>query len=93
PSYGGGGLLSLRPGRPLRILHAPFVSSSTSLRRDLGFLGLTATGVCSMVGASIHIMPFLVQVTVPGIGPWVLPAFAFAALPAFLAALAYAALA
>ncbi|MGA1361255.1 MAG: amino acid transporter, partial [Gemmatimonadaceae bacterium] len=67
--------------------------SSTSLRRDLGFLGLTATGVCSMVGASIHIMPFLVQVTVPGIGPWVLPAFAFAALPAFLAALAYAALA
>ncbi|MBM4195290.1 MAG: APC family permease [Gemmatimonadetes bacterium] len=46
-----------------------------------------------MVGASIHIMPFLVQVTVPGIGPWVLPAFAFAALPAFLAALAYAALA
>ena len=69
------------------------MSSSTSLRRDLGFLGLTATGVCSMVGASIHIMPFLVQVTVPGIGPWVLPAFAFAALPAFLAALAYAALA
>ena len=71
----------------------PFVSSAPSLRRDLGFLGLTATGVCSMVGASIHIMPFLVQVTVPGIGPWVLPAFAFAALPAFLAALAYAALA
>ena len=71
----------------------PTVSASPTLRRDLGFLGLTATGVCSMVGASIHIMPFLVQVTVPGIGPWVLPAFAFAALPAFLAALAYAALA
>jgi APA family basic amino acid/polyamine antiporter len=70
-----------------------FVSAAPTLRRDLGFLGLTATGVCSMVGASIHIMPFLVQVTVPGIGPWVLPAFAFAALPAFLAALAYAALA
>lgn len=69
------------------------VSDAPTLRRDLGFLGLTATGVCSMVGASIHIMPFLVQLTVPGIGPWVLPAFAFAALPAFLAALAYAALA
>lgn len=62
------------------------------LARRLGLLGLTATGVCSMVGASIHIMPFLVQVSVPGIGPWVLPAFAFAAVPAFLAALAYAAL-
>ncbi|MBM3885455.1 MAG: APC family permease [Gemmatimonadetes bacterium] len=46
-----------------------------------------------MVGASIHIMPFLVQLSVPGIGPWVVPAFAFAAVPAFLAALAYAALA
>ncbi len=69
------------------------MSSRPALARELGFLGLTATGVCSMVGASIHIMPFLVQVSVPGIGPWVLPAFAFAALPAFLAALAYAALA
>ncbi|MEK0430544.1 MAG: hypothetical protein RL139_348 [Gemmatimonadota bacterium] len=69
------------------------MSSSPTLDRALGPVGLAATGICSMVGASIHIMPFLVQLSVPGIGPWVLPAFAFAALPAFLAALAYAALA
>lgn len=67
--------------------------SRPTLVRELGLVGLTATGICSMVGASIHIMPFLVQLAVPGIGPWVLPAFAFAAVPAFLAALAYAALA
>ena len=62
--------------------------SRPTLVRELGLVGLTATGICSMVGASIHIMPFLVQLAVPGIGPWVLPAFAFAAVPAFLAALA-----
>jgi len=69
------------------------VSTRPALARALGPVGLAATGICSMVGASIHIMPFLVQLSVPGIGPWVLPAFAFAALPAFFAALAYAALA
>jgi amino acid transporter len=64
-----------------------------TLDRRLGLLALTATGVCSMVGASINVVPVVLQRNVPGIGPWVLPAFAFAALPALLAAFAYAALA
>jgi APA family basic amino acid/polyamine antiporter len=60
-----------------------------SLSRRLGLLGLIATGVCSMIGASINVMPFMIQRNVPGIGPYVLPAFMLAALPALLAALAY----
>jgi APA family basic amino acid/polyamine antiporter len=59
----------------------------------MGLLGLVATGVCSMVGAGINVIPFMIQRHVPGIGPNVLPAFAFAALPAVLAGLAYAILA
>lgn len=64
-----------------------------ALPRRIGLLGLAATGICSMVGASIHVVPIMIQRNVPGIGPFVLPAFLFAALPALLAALAYAALA
>ena len=60
------------------------------LAREMGLLGLTATGVCSMVGAGINVIPFMIQRNVPGIGPHVLPAYAFAALPAVLAGLAYA---
>jgi basic amino acid/polyamine antiporter, APA family len=60
------------------------------LAREMGLAGLTATGVCSMVGAGINVIPFMIQRNVPGIGPYVLPAFAFAALPAVLAAMAYA---
>jgi basic amino acid/polyamine antiporter, APA family len=63
------------------------------LTRQLGLLGLTATGICSMIGASIYVVPFMIQRNVPGIGPYVLPAFLFAAVPAFFAALAYAILA
>lgn len=63
------------------------------LDRQLGLLGLTATGVCAMLGASINVVPFMIHRSVPDIGPWVLAAFAFAALPALLAALAYGALA
>src|SRR6185295_11143090 len=63
------------------------------LARELGLAGLTATGVCSMVGAGINVIPFMIQRNVPGIGPFVLQAFAFAALPAVLAAIAYAILA
>jgi amino acid transporter len=59
----------------------------------MGLLGLTATGVCSMVGAGINVIPFMIQRSVPGIGPYVLPAYAFAAVPAALAGLAYAMLA
>lgn len=63
------------------------------LAREMGLLGLTATGVCSMVGAGINVIPFMIQRHVPGIGGDVLAAFAFAALPAVLAGLAYAILA
>jgi len=63
------------------------------LAREMGLAGLTATGVCSMVGAGINVIPFMIQRNVPGIGPFVLGAFAFAALPAALAAIAYAVLA
>jgi len=62
------------------------------LDRRLGVLGLAATGICSMLGAAINIVPFMLQRNVPGIGPYVLPAYLFAALPALLAALAYATL-
>jgi basic amino acid/polyamine antiporter, APA family len=55
-------------------------------------MGLAATGICSMLGAAINIIPFMIQRSVPGIGPFVLPAYLFAAVPALLAALAYAAL-
>ncbi len=43
-----------------------------------------------MLGASVYVVPFMIQRNVPGIGDWVLPAFLFAAIPAGLAALAYA---
>lgn len=63
------------------------------LNRQMGLLALVATGVCSMLGASVYVVPFMLQRNVPGIGPYVLHAFAFAAIPAILAALAYAILA
>lgn len=56
-------------------------------------MGLVATGVCSMVGAGVNVIPFMIQRHVPGIGPHVLAAFAMAAVPAALAGLAYATLA
>ncbi len=68
-------------------------SPSSTLNRSLGLLGLTATGVCSMIGASIYVVPFMIQRNVPGIGPYVLPAFLFASIPAIFAALAYSILA
>jgi APA family basic amino acid/polyamine antiporter len=64
-----------------------------TLTRQLGLMGLVATGVCSMLGASINVVPFMIQRHVPGIGPYVLPAFIFAAIPALLAAFAYSILA
>lgn len=65
----------------------------TTLSRQLGLMGLIATGVCSMLGASIYVVPFMIQRHVPGIGAYVLPAFVFAAIPALLAAMAYSMLA
>ncbi len=56
-------------------------------------LGLVATGICSMLGAGINVIPFTIQRNVPGIGPYVLTAYLLAAVPAILAGLAYAILA
>ncbi len=69
---------------------ASSANSSTGLHRQLGLTGLAATGICSMLGASVYVVPFMIQRNIPGIGPYVLPAFLFAALPALLAAMAYA---
>ena len=63
------------------------------LERHLNLLTLVATGICSMVGASIYVVPIMIQKNVPGIGPYVLFAFLIAAVPATIAALSYAALA
>ena len=65
-------------------------SNVNSLKRKLGLIGLAATGICSMLGASVYVVPFMIQRNVPGIGPYVLYAFLFAALPALLAAYVYA---
>jgi len=75
------------PGRP------PGTVGKTGLVRRMGLLGLVATGVCSMMGAAINIVPVMIQRNVPGIGPHVLTAYAIAAVPAVIAALAYAILA
>lgn len=63
-----------------------------TLPRKLGLLTLTATGICSMLGASVYVVPFMIHRSVPGIDGYVLPAFLFAAIPALLAAFAYASL-
>ena len=67
--------------------------SPTGLQRRLGLFGLAATGICSMLGASVYVIPIMIQRNAPGVGSWVLPAFLFAAIPALLAATAYAVLA
>lgn len=67
--------------------------AGTVLARRMGLLGLTATGICAMMGAAINVMPIMLQRNVPGIGPHVLYAYALGAVPAILAALAYAILA
>tara|TARA_Y100001935_G_scaffold243330_1_gene234633 strand:- start:733 stop:2175 length:1443 start_codon:yes stop_codon:yes gene_type:complete len=56
----------------------------------MGLMLITATGICSMMGASINVIPFMIQKNVPGIGPYVVPAFLFAAIPAVFAAYSYA---
>ena len=58
--------------------------AQTRLAREMGLMGLVATGVCSMVGAGINVIPFMIQRHVPGIGPHVLLAFVIAAVPAVL---------
>lgn len=67
-------------------------SPRPALVRHIGLAGLAATGICSMLGAAINTIPFTMQRNVPGIDGGVLPAYMLAALPALLAALAFAAL-
>ena len=67
--------------------------SSIIFKRKMGLGIITATGICSMMGASINVVPFMIQKNVPGIGTYVVPAFIFAAIPALLAALSYSILA
>ena len=76
-------------------MNTPSGSAQTggTLAREMGVLGLVATGVCAMVGAAINVIPFMIQRNVPGIGASVLPAYLLAAIPALFAALAYAILA
>lgn len=69
------------------------MNAHAGLRRRLSLAGLAATGICSMLGAAINVLPFMLQRSVPGIGPWVMPAYLFAAVPALLAAFSYAVLA
>ena len=75
-----------RPPRTARV-------RGPGLAREMGLLGLTATGICAMVGAAVNVIPFMIQRQVPGIGPNVLPAYLLGAVPAVLAGLAYAMLA
>ena len=77
------GSSSVGPGSP----EAP---RGTGLAREMGLLGLAATGICSMLGAAINVVPIMIQRNVPGIGPYVLHAYIYGAIPAILAALAYA---
>jgi basic amino acid/polyamine antiporter, APA family len=67
--------------------------SKPHLLRQMGLFAVIATGVSSMVGASINVVPVMIHRSVPGIGPNVIPAFLFAAIPALMAGLAYALLA
>jgi len=65
----------------------------SGLAREMGLLGLTATGICSMVGAGLNVIPFMIQRNVPGIEPNVLTPFLHGAVHAVFAGLAYAILA
>ncbi|MBC2838448.1 APC family permease [Robiginitalea sp. SC105] len=64
--------------------------SKPTLVRQMGLFAVIATGVSSMVGASINVVPVMIHRSVPGIGSHVVLAFLFAAVPAVLAGLAYA---
>ena len=79
--------------RPPSAVPPSAVAPRSGLAREMGLLGLTATGICAMVGAAVNVIPFMLQRQVPGIGANVLPAYLLAAVPAVLAGLAYAMLA
>jgi APA family basic amino acid/polyamine antiporter len=66
--------------------------NKAGLTRQLGLLTLVATGVCSMMGASINIVPFMLHRNVPDIGGYAMYAYLLAIIPAILAAFPYAVL-
>ena len=66
------------------------MSNKPKLIRQMGLITVVATGVASMGGASINVVPFMIYRSVPSIGPYVLWAFISAIIPALLAGLAYA---
>ena len=45
------------------------VNNQNKLKRDLGLVTLMATGICSMLGASINVVPFMIQRNVPELVP------------------------
>ncbi len=92
PATGGPGYQSGAGGAAPESTPAGSESSTTGLTRELGLLGLAATGICSMLGAAINVVPIMIHRNVPGIGPYVLHAYVYGAIPAILAALAYAVL-
>ncbi len=65
----------------------------TPLVRNVGLLALIATGISSMVGGAINVLPLSIYRTVPELGDRVALAYLFAAVPAVIAAMAYARLA
>ena len=66
------------------------MNAQPKLIRQMGLWAVIATGVSSMVGASINVVPFMIHRSVPLIGPYVIWAFIFAAVPALFAGFAYA---
>jgi len=68
-------------------------AATPGLKRQMGLFAVIATGVSSMVGASINVVPVMIHRSVPEIGSHVLLAFVVAAMPALLAGLAFAILA
>ena len=66
------------------------MNDTLKLSWQMSLVAVIATGVSSMVGASINVVPFMIHRSVPNIGSNVLWAFSFAAVPALFAGLAYA---
>ncbi|MBL8264960.1 APC family permease [Steroidobacter sp.] len=61
-----------------------------ALARNVGLAGLVATGISTMVGGAINVLPLMIYRSVPSLGDHVALAYAIAAIPAAIAALVYA---
>lgn len=51
------------------------MNKKPKLSRQMGLFAVVASGISSMVGASINVVPFMIYRNVPTIGPYVLWAF------------------